>query len=66
MATKVFLPDPGKDFRMNVGVAEYEGASALGISGSGRVDDNTALYFGLGTDTGGEHTAIQVGASYQW
>ncbi len=66
MATKVFLPDPGKKFRVNVGVAEYEGASALGISGSGRINNDTALYFGLGTDTAGEHTAVQAGASYQW
>ncbi|MES9855919.1 MAG: YadA C-terminal domain-containing protein [Sedimenticola sp.] len=66
MATKVFLPDPGKKFRINVGVAEYEGASALGFSGSGRINNDTALYFGLGTDTGGNHTAVQAGASYQW
>ncbi len=63
---KVILPDPGKKFRITAGVASYEGSSALGINGAGRINDNVAVYFGFGTDSDGEHTAVQSGASYQW
>ena len=44
-ALEVMLPDPGKSFRMTVGGGFYNGESALGLTGAGRVTENTALYF---------------------
>ncbi len=66
MAMDVLLPDPGRKFRVNVGGGFYDGESAIGITGAGRVNENVALYFGLGTDIDGDEVAAKVGASYQW
>lgn len=66
MATKVILPDPGKKFRVNMGMASFNGESAIGITGAGRLNNSTALYFGLGTDLKGNNTGTQAGVSYQW
>ena len=60
------LPDPGRNFRVNVGGGYYNGESAIGITGAGRINDQVALYFGLGSDTGFNETAAKVGVSYQW
>jgi cytoskeletal protein CcmA (bactofilin family) len=67
-AMEVFLPDPGKKFRMNIGGGYYNGESAIGITGSGRVgkDGATALYFGVGSGTSGGEVGGKVGVSFQW
>ncbi|MEH6544751.1 MAG: YadA C-terminal domain-containing protein [Porticoccaceae bacterium] len=65
-AMQVFLPDPGKNFRMTVGGGFYGGAQAIGLTGSGRVTEDTAVYFGIGTDTSGLEFGGKVGISFQW
>jgi hypothetical protein len=65
-AMEVFLPDPGKRFRINVGMGYYKNESALGITGSGRVGEDVGLYFGLGGDTSFEDVGGKAGVSLQW
>jgi hypothetical protein len=65
-AMDVVLPDPGKQFRVNVGGGYFNGQTAIGMTGSGRVNDDVALYFGIGSDTGFNETVGKVGVSYQW
>lgn len=66
MAMDVFLPDPGKKFRVNVGGGFYDSESAVGITGAGRVTENVALYFGVAADVDGDEVGAKVGMSYQW
>jgi hypothetical protein len=65
-AMEVFLPDPGKRFRINVGMGYYKNESALGITGSGRVGEDVGLYFGVGGDTSFEDVGGKAGVSLQW
>ncbi|MEH6640058.1 MAG: YadA C-terminal domain-containing protein, partial [Porticoccaceae bacterium] len=65
-AMEVFLPDPGKSFRMTVGGGFYGGQQAIGLTGSGRVTEDTAVYFGIGTDVSGLEFGGKVGVSFQW
>jgi len=65
-AMEVILPDPGKQFRVTVGGGHFSGENAIGITGAGRIDDQTALYFGIGTDIDGEEVGGKVGVSVQW
>lgn len=65
-AMEVFAPDPGSNFRMNVGTGFHDGEAAFGITGSGRVGatGNTILYFGVAGAEG--TTAGKAGISFQW
>ena len=65
-AMQVFLPDPGKRFRVNFGMGYYKEASALGVTGSGRVTEDIGLYFGVGGDTSFEDVGGKAGVSLQW
>ncbi len=66
MATEVVPPAPGKKFSLTITVAEYEGTSAMGVTGSGRLNDSTTLFLGLGMDSNKDHSAAKVGANFQW
>ena len=66
MAMDVFLPDPGKKFRVNVGGGFYDSESAVGITGAGRITENVALYFGVASDVDGDEVGAKVGMSFQW
>jgi ECM component-binding autotransporter adhesin len=64
-AMVVFAPDPGSNFRMNVGTGFHEGETAFGVTGTGRINDNgTLVYFGLAGSEGA--TAGKLGVSIQW
>ncbi len=65
-AMQVFLPDPGKDFRMTIGGGFYGGEQAVGVTGAGRVTNNTAVYFGVGMDADGVEFGGKAGVSFQW
>ncbi len=66
-AMEVLLPDPGKKFRLNVGGGFYNGESAIGLTGAGRVGENgTAVYFGLGGGVDGSEMGGKAGVSFQW
>ena len=65
-ALDTHLPDPGKKFRLNLGGAVFNGESALGLTGAGRINDDVAVYFGIGADTGFHETTGKIGVSYQW
>jgi UDP-3-O-[3-hydroxymyristoyl] glucosamine N-acyltransferase len=65
-ALNVILPDPGRDFRLTAGGGFFAGETALGVTGAGRVNDDVALYFGIGSDTNFEEVGGNVGVSYQW
>jgi len=62
----VLLPDPGKDFRLNIGGGWYAGREAIGITGAGRLTENTAVFLGIGTDTHKTQYGGKVGVSFQW
>ena len=66
MAMDVLAPSPGKKFRLNLAMAEFEGTNAIGITGAGRVNDNVSLYFGYGVDIDNNYSALKVGTSYEW
>lgn len=65
-AMEVFAPDPGSDFRMNIGSGFHDGEAAFGITGSGRIGatGNTVLYFGIAGAEG--TTGGKAGISFQW
>ena len=65
-ALEVFLPDPGKRFRVNLGMGYYKNESALGVTGSGRVGEDIGLYFGVGGDTSFEDIGGKAGVNLQW
>jgi autotransporter adhesin len=65
-AMEVFLPDPGKSFRLNIGGGYYENEGAIGITGAGRITEDTSLYLGIGTDVDGKKVGGKVGVSFQW
>lgn len=65
-ALDTLLPDPDKRFRLNLGGGYYNGESAIGLTGAGRVDRDLAVYFGIGSDSGFNETAGKIGVSYQW
>jgi hypothetical protein len=65
-AMQVFLPDPGKSFRINLGGGFYGGAQAIGFTGAGRISDDTAVYFGVGRDSNAKEVGGKVGVSFQW
>ena len=65
-AMEVLLPDPGKQFRVNLGGGYFNGETAVGLTGSGRINRDVAMYFGLGTDTAFRESAGKIGISYQW
>ena len=66
MATEISLPQQGKNFSLNLSMAEYEGTSAIGVTGAGRLNDSVTLFFGYGTDVNNNHSASKVGVNYQW
>ncbi len=66
MATEVSPPPPGKNFGLTIAIAEYEGTSAIGVTGSGWVNDSTTVFLGLGMDSTKDHQAAKVGASFYW
>jgi len=65
-AMEVFAPDPGSDFRMNIGTGFHDGEAAFGITGAGRIGatGNTVLYFGIAGAEG--TTGGKAGISFQW
>lgn len=65
-AMNVFLPDPGKNFAMSVGMGYYDDASAIGVTGSGRIDGSTSYFFGVGSAGSGDTTGAKAGLVFQW
>ena len=65
-ALDTLLPDPDKRFRVNLGGGYFNGESAIGLTGAGRINRDVAAYFGIGTDSGFNETAGKIGISYQW
>lgn len=65
-AMDVFAPDPGSNFRLNVGTGFHDGEAAFGITGTGRVGaaGTTLVYFGMAGSEG--TTAGKAGVSFQW
>ena len=66
MATEIDPPSKGKNFSLNLGLAEYEGISAIGITASGRLNDSVTLSFGYGTDTKNKHSATKIHTKFEW
>jgi hypothetical protein len=65
-AMEVFLPDPGKKFRLNLGMGYYKDQTALGVTGSGRLTDDIGLYIGAGSDSSFKEVGGKAGVSFQW
>jgi autotransporter adhesin len=65
-AMEVFLPDPGKSFRLNIGGGYYGNQGAIGLTGAGRITEDTSIYIGVGSDVNGEEVGGKVGVSFQW
>ncbi len=65
-AMEVFLPDPGKTFRVNLGVGYFKKKAALGLTGSGMIAESTGLYLGVGSDTSFNEVGGKAGISFQW
>ena len=65
-ALEVFMPDPGKKFRVTVGAGSANSETGIGITGAGTINEKTAVYFGVGTDFDGDETGGKIGVSYQW
>jgi autotransporter adhesin len=65
-AMEVFLPDPGKKFRLNLGMGYYKDRTALGLTGSGRLTEDIGLYIGAGSDSSFKEVGGKAGISFQW
>jgi len=65
-AMEVFMPDPDKNFRLNMGVGYYKNKTALGLTGSGRLTENIGLYLGAASDSSFEEVGGKAGVSFQW
>jgi autotransporter adhesin len=65
-AMEVFLPDPGRKFRLNFGMGFYKDEAALGLTGSGRFGEDVGLYFGVGSDASFDDVGGKAGVSFQW
>ena len=65
-AMQVLLPDPGKQFRLNLGAGYYMGETAIGLTGSGRISEHVGFYFGVGGDTDFQEVGGKAGISVQW
>jgi autotransporter adhesin len=65
-AMEVFLPDPGKSFRLNIGGGYYGNQGAVGLTGAGRITEDTSIYIGVGSDVDGEEVGGKIGVSFQW
>jgi len=65
-AMEVFLPDPGKNFRLNLGMGYYKDQTALGVTGSGRLTEDIGLYIGAGSDSSFKEVGGKAGVSFQW
>ena len=65
-AMEVFLPDPGKKFRLNLGMGYYKDETAMGLTGSGRLTENIGLYIGAGSDSSFKEVGGKAGVSIQW
>jgi len=65
-AMEVFAPDPGSNFRLNVGTGYNDGEVALGVTGSGRIGaaGSTIVYIGVAASE--DTTAGKAGVSFQW
>ena len=63
---QVFLPDPGKRFRVTMGAGLYRSEPAVAIGATGRVTDDIALYVSVGSDTEFEEGGGKAGISFQW
>ena len=67
-AMEVTMPDPGKKFRMNVGLGNYLGETAVGITGAYRLQNthnDAVVYFGVGT-AGNSSFSAKAGVNWQW
>ena len=65
-AMEVFLPDPGRQFRLNFGMGYYKDQAAMGVTGSGRLTDDIGLYIGAGSDSSFKEVGGKAGVSFQW
>ena len=65
-ALEVFLPDPGRKFRLNVGMGFHKDQAALGLTGAGRVREDVGIYFGVGSDASFDDVGGKAGVSLQW
>ena len=65
-AMEVFLPDPGKKFRLNLGMGYYKDQTAMGLTGSGRLTENIGIYIGAGSDSSFKEVGGKAGVSFQW
>jgi hypothetical protein len=63
---EIFLPDPGRKFRVNFGIGFYKDQAALGLTGAGRVTEDVGLYFGVGSDASFDDVGGKAGVSLQW
>ena len=66
LALDVFLPDPGKQFRVNLGAGHFRGATALALTGTGRIVEDVGAYLGVGCDTSFRDCGYKAGVSFQW
>ena len=65
-AMETFLPDPDKRYRLTVGAGYYKRFGAIGVTGSGFLDEKgTALYFGVGAADDSTWSA-KAGVSWQF
>jgi len=65
-AMEVIMPDPGANFRLNVGMGYFGGTTALGVTGVGRIAGDTGLYFGISADQSLGLVSAKGGVSWQW
>ncbi|MEO1639439.1 MAG: YadA C-terminal domain-containing protein [Pseudomonadota bacterium] len=65
-AMEVFAPDPGSNFRLNIGTGFHDGEAAFAITGAGRVGamGDTILYLGVAAAEG--TAGGKAGVSFQW
>jgi len=65
-AMETFMPDPDKRYRITAGAGYFKGEGAIGVTGSGFLDENgTALYFGVGAADDSTWSA-KAGVSWQF
>ena len=65
-AMEVFAPDPGSNFRLNVGTGFHDGEAAVAVTAAGRVGPagDTIVYLGVGAADG--VAGGKAGVSFQW
>jgi len=65
-AMEVFAPDPGTNFRLNIGTGFQDSEVAFGVTASGRVGASGGTVVYLGVAASEDTTAGKAGVSFQW